>query len=619
MQSKISFFNKTIFFKNLTQYWLIELGYTVLNLLMMPVVILSYISEYGRYYDVNGQEYANTINMNIKDTIAGNTNCLLAVVMGILMAVALFHYMYNNRSSNMIHAFPVTRCELYFTNIITGIVMLILPIIITASISAPIIVNYSTEGLRLLAYWVLFEIMYSLFFFGLAVFVGMFTGQTIGALVFYGIFNLMYVGVATIIKGIEAFFGYGLSAESPDVNYPLFPLYYLIENTGINSNYTYDDTGLSSYSIEIVGVKTGIAFAVVGLILLIVAYVVYIKRQLETVGDWITVSWAKPFFRWGIGIGGGTISALIITSLFATDSEIVFVIEMFICSIIYFMLAQMLILKSFKIKKQSLIEGCACALVFSIIFIVADSCGYWRENYIPDSSEIEAVCIRGGYLDNNIVLKNNPEAALEFHENCLVAKGELEGASSENSFNMDLVYLMKDGKVVRRSYLLPEGNEAAENIFKELQTAINEPEIVLESLCTEYYKDNTITSMSCSVRDGDGMVPKDVSEKNYKEVYDAVIKDIEDGNIVLINDLEDYINNSGDDTYANYLSINFHLTKPTVTNDSLYYDNSRYLSDAYASIQLNPDCKNTIEALIDVGVLADESDIVKWSDVTSEY
>ena len=46
-------------------------------------------------------------------------------------ALAVFSYLYSAKSTNMMHALPVNRLELYVTNYLSGLIFLIVPEIIT--------------------------------------------------------------------------------------------------------------------------------------------------------------------------------------------------------------------------------------------------------------------------------------------------------------------------------------------------------------------------------------------------------------------------------------------------------------------------------------------------------
>ena len=123
MKSKISFFNKTIFKKNATLYWPIWVLYTVLLLFVQPVMFWS-DCYYSRYYE----EYTYQDKLrDLMDVIYLDVHVYFIAFMALASGMALFHYLYNHKSANMIHAFPVDRTQLFGTNVVSGISFLAIP------------------------------------------------------------------------------------------------------------------------------------------------------------------------------------------------------------------------------------------------------------------------------------------------------------------------------------------------------------------------------------------------------------------------------------------------------------------------------------------------------------
>ena len=124
MKSKISFFNKTIFMKNVTLYWPIWGIYTLISVVMQP----------GLLWLFNNMSYfANNYNdeMQFRDLMGtvGFTGYVVLIAFGALFAgMALYSYMYNTKSANMIHSLPVDRTQLYGTALISGWAFLIAPL-----------------------------------------------------------------------------------------------------------------------------------------------------------------------------------------------------------------------------------------------------------------------------------------------------------------------------------------------------------------------------------------------------------------------------------------------------------------------------------------------------------
>ena len=118
MRSKISCFNMTIFKKNLTMYWPVWLVYQLVLLFVLPVSLHSAVSNVVRWYDgttdIAKVKYDTALNI-----INSCMNPVVVFIFAFICAGAVFLYLYNARSCNMIHAFPVDRSRLYITNYIT--------------------------------------------------------------------------------------------------------------------------------------------------------------------------------------------------------------------------------------------------------------------------------------------------------------------------------------------------------------------------------------------------------------------------------------------------------------------------------------------------------------------
>lgn len=135
MQSGTSCFNKTIFKKNITHFWPIWGIYLVFLLYALPLTLLLSTENPG-----TGAKAAKQI---AEDNLARYTTCLggaltpmFVFIAATVCAMTVFFYLYQNRSANMIHALPVSRKELYVTNVVSGFLFLIVPQILTFVITA---------------------------------------------------------------------------------------------------------------------------------------------------------------------------------------------------------------------------------------------------------------------------------------------------------------------------------------------------------------------------------------------------------------------------------------------------------------------------------------------------
>lgn len=92
MQSVKSYFNPTLFRKNLTRFWPIWGVYLFIWLLVLPLYLLN----------LRGYDEAFPL-------AALQAGLFLGLIFGVLSAMAVFSYLYNNKSVQFVHALPITR------------------------------------------------------------------------------------------------------------------------------------------------------------------------------------------------------------------------------------------------------------------------------------------------------------------------------------------------------------------------------------------------------------------------------------------------------------------------------------------------------------------------------
>ena len=114
MKSKKPFFNKEIIWNNIVRFWWISALFTVVLFLSSPLVILT---RSGR--------------VDLDDIYEGSVLFLLGVP--VFIAVMVFRYMQNPKSMVLIHSMPYTRLRLYVNNLISGLILLLAPILLNAA------------------------------------------------------------------------------------------------------------------------------------------------------------------------------------------------------------------------------------------------------------------------------------------------------------------------------------------------------------------------------------------------------------------------------------------------------------------------------------------------------
>ena len=92
MRSKTSYFNKTVFWKNITHFWPVWLIYTILLLCMVPLRLL--VNSGISYEGYSAQEIKEVKMNNFMQILfsdgSGALIALLSLAIGIIVAMAVF-------------------------------------------------------------------------------------------------------------------------------------------------------------------------------------------------------------------------------------------------------------------------------------------------------------------------------------------------------------------------------------------------------------------------------------------------------------------------------------------------------------------------------------------------
>ena len=109
MQSKTSssdFFNRTLIRKNVKRFWPLWVGYSLIMFWMLTAI--TYLNLHMAFFGVGKDTlHPNTINDIYKSIIRGSL--YPAVIFSMLIALAVFAYLGNERSCYYYHSLPMTR------------------------------------------------------------------------------------------------------------------------------------------------------------------------------------------------------------------------------------------------------------------------------------------------------------------------------------------------------------------------------------------------------------------------------------------------------------------------------------------------------------------------------
>ena len=126
MRSVTSCFNSTLYRKNLSRFWPIWALYSVIWLFALPLNLLTTIQR-GQNWALEDLTHSLDYFSRVSVGYSLNLGTVLAVIFGLLAAMAVFSYLDASRSACMMHALPLRREALFFTNYLSGLSFLLLP------------------------------------------------------------------------------------------------------------------------------------------------------------------------------------------------------------------------------------------------------------------------------------------------------------------------------------------------------------------------------------------------------------------------------------------------------------------------------------------------------------
>ena len=635
MKSVTSYFNATLFQKNLTRYWPIWALYALIWLYALPIRCVMVVSRNQLWMGETPIKQVQSFANQIPDMLEG-FGVFMAATFGVLAAMAVFSYLYNNRAAGMIHSLPVRREGLFLTSYLSGLVFLLAPNALVW------LLTLGAEGLcsgyvdlYTVSLWLAAQSGMCIFFYSFAVFCAMFTGNLLALPAFYGILNFLAAILMLLFDVLfEPFlYGYaGMTNTAEEIVWWLTPAVRLAENV------RWRNKGLG-YHLE--GVPELVIYTVAGLALAALALLVYRKRHIETAGDVVAVAVVRPIFKYGVALCSGLCLGYWLYAMFGIRAPFGLMGSLLLWTAIGYFAAEMLLKKSFRVFKAW--RGCAVLLVLVAIGLTSlrmDAFGYVTR--IPSPNKVVSVTVdgMGSYpYDEGRSFEFTTEDADLIEKTIALHQGFVdqhrnpsggESLSHADYIRLNVEYTLTNGTVLRRQY--------GASVW---------PGSKLEQPARDFYCDPKVAQLSYGMEEIDpthldnvevGSLWNTTSKKNeyysltehvpvaeqqaaLLAIYDAVMLDFEQGNLGkrYLFDLEDGRQNNTCTTdlviYWNE-PYNAKAATPRVTAIEAATSYSRAIYSK--SITLTPHAHNTIRVLTELGVLDEDTTLRLYRDIVDE-
>lgn len=369
-------FEKALFFSDLKRFWWLSGLYFVTLLFILPFYFLIQGAFAEDQWQIDALKDTMMLTPNYNDF-----QILLIYAVPVLLAVLLFKYLHSSRATAAVHSLPVTRNKLFFTHCTAGIILLALPVILTAlTLAAVGQADFLREvySMKDIFLWTGQTLLFIILFFAGAVFVGMFTGNPLTHIAFtyillalpYGLYDLVRYNLSSLLHGYSSANLYQNFIDS-------LPPYILL-NGGLDNTY-FTPARIGEYLLLIAAVFAMALYA-------------YRLRKLEAAGDVIAFTPIKPIFKYGVTIcctlvGGGYFAN--VTGL--SEGALPWIIfGYFLCSLLGYFIAEGLIQKSVKVwPAYKGYLGYAALLVLALLVVQTDVFGFVQR--VPKPEEVTKV------------------------------------------------------------------------------------------------------------------------------------------------------------------------------------------------------------------------------------
>ena len=642
MQSKTLCFNRTLFRKNLTRFWPLWAVPSFVGALL-PLAMLTQLLSHGvEGFFGRSDNYALEFTGMYYDVVAYALP-IISLCYAVLVALAVWSYLFNNRSTGLMHTLPIRREGLFFTNFLSGMTMMLVPYVVTGALCILISLCFGFfEPVGPLV-TILAVLGDSLFYFCTATAAAFVTGNLFALPVLYFIFHFLAVGMETLVSVFAGGFLFGLSSG----NYPgmvefLSPTVYLMRH--VDTHHEYEEVfvsepaygsltadGIGYYDSQIVAVSLENAwiiavYALVGIVLLAVAYALYRRRRSECAGDVVAVGWMKPVFRYGVSIcaamAGGLALYMVFWGQFQSGNEydaIPMLIAMVISGAIGYYAASMLLAKSLRVFRGSWKGLAITALCAAVI------CGVMKfdllgiETRVPTANQIETLSFRvannqydlmpeedGELIEEiravHLAIAEDADYIIDMDENWHYLDAIDDELSTQNSVR--LIYHLKNGTTVTRRYNVPVSADrlAQEDTYDfALDRLVNSDTLKAKRfhLYDGYKADNG--HLYLDARTGEGSVV--FGTKEALVIHEAVKRDVAAGTCGTY----DWFDQSRAGQYAIDLNLDFYTDEKRDNGATYsYYDS--------INVAVYPGMTHTVEALLSLG-LAEEDDFKTYAEL----
>ena len=233
MPLKTSFFNPTLFKKNLSRSWPLWGGVSAVGSLL-PLYLLLALNNDRIHVHFEQRDFVEFLYAAVAYFLPAFTICY-----AILVAMFVWSYLHNSRSVGMLHSLAIDRTGLFVTNTLSGLAMLLIPYVIVGGLMCIIATCCGAMHVGAVLTTIAAVLLENILFFGMGTLCAMVTGSVIATAVYYVILNFIAPALDGLIFLLAEQFIFGLTQPSGDWASLCSPVISLYDQ--VDSVYNYVD------------------------------------------------------------------------------------------------------------------------------------------------------------------------------------------------------------------------------------------------------------------------------------------------------------------------------------------------------------------------------------------
>ena len=530
MKSRTSFFNATVFKKNLTRFAPAWGLYTV----FLVLAVLT---------NTSNMERAGTMLLRLADS----QSAFLFFYAPVCTQLLFGDLLYNTRMCNALHALPLKRETWFFTNILSGYAFFLIPTLAASVLAWLLMVGSYPGSMAVVPLFLLTALLQFTCFFGISTFASFFAGNRFAHAVVYGLLNfgsmILYGLVETLY--VSMYYGVGINQ---DAFLRFSPIARMSEGHFLRvETITITELDGAQRTLDTAVIQRGDNFtyyfivAAVGFALILAGLWLYRRRKLECAGDFLAIRVLEPVFSVVYTLSVGAFFHLISAGLY-----------LIVGLIVGWFTGRMLLERTVRVfRKKNILRGTAVIGIFLLSLAIAYFDPLGIEAWVPEAHKVASVTISDGnaYLSNYAVTLETSQAierVLTLHQSAL--DEHWEGYPHEQTYEdaykelieqtvvpdeMDrymshtITYHLKDGRTVSRHYRIWMGDEDGRflsEVFSSSKALFGYDEDL-----PRFLEENKQIRIRDTWQGYDTILR---SETDIAELYQAILADAQNGKLV---------------------------------------------------------------------------------------